>query len=207
MSPRRCTSTWRTATPPGCRVRSISAAKRSARSPLDLVPPDDERRGRGEVDADGAGDPDLAQRGHLLAEARADAERAGGVGEEALAAEPREGAREGVHLAAPVAGGPHAAEARVEGLVELVPEVVVVGAEPGAAHADVRRRRGRGERDVRGGGDGDGGRGGGGGVDVEEEEQGEEGEREEERARGQGRRRALGLVVRGHSCCCGGGGG
>ena len=60
MSPRRCTSTWRTATPPGCRVRSISAAKRSARSPLDLVPPDDERRGRGEVDADGAGDPDLA---------------------------------------------------------------------------------------------------------------------------------------------------
>lgn len=24
------------------------------------VPPDDERRGRGEVDADGAGDPDLA---------------------------------------------------------------------------------------------------------------------------------------------------
>ena len=32
LSPRRCTSTWRTATPPGCRVRSISAAKRSARS-------------------------------------------------------------------------------------------------------------------------------------------------------------------------------
>ena len=148
------------------------------------VAPDDERRGRGEVDADGVADADEAERRDLLAEARADAERAGGVGEElppAVVAEERgEGPGEGVHLAVPVAGGPDAAEARVERLVELVAEVVLVGAEPRAAHADVRRGRGRGVRD----GERDGRRWRGGGVGVEEEE-GEEGDEEEEEGAGE----------------------
>jgi len=58
LSPLRCTATWRKATPLGRRVRSPSAAKRSARS----RPPGQRAAGpgRGEVDADGAGDPDLA---------------------------------------------------------------------------------------------------------------------------------------------------
>lgn len=106
----------------------------------------DERRRRGQVDAERAPDAHLAQRGHLLAQARADAERAGRVGEEALVPEPREEARERVHLPLPVPRRPHPPEPRVQRLVQLVAEVVVVGTVPGPPHPDVRGRRGWGQR-------------------------------------------------------------
>lgn len=145
---------------------------------------EDERRGRREVDPDGVRHADEPERGDLLAQARADAERAGGVGEEVGGLEAGEDGGEGGDLAVPVAGGPDAAEARGERLGELVLEVVVVGAVGGGSppHPDVWGER-DGWEEERGGG----GWGGGGGVGVEEEEEeGEDQEEEEEGAAGLG---------------------
>lgn len=158
----------------------------------------DQRRRGGEVHADGAGDAEAAQGGDLLAEARADAERRGGVGEQALGGELGEEAGEDADLALPVAGRPHAAEAGVQRLVQLQLDVVVVGAE-GAPDANQRRRRRRRRRFRNRQGEN---RGGGFGLGVGGEEEAEEKEgREEEEKEGEGLEKGpLGDGVRHERC-------
>lgn len=148
LSPRRCTATWSTATPPGRSVRSTSAAKRSGYSAWSKTL----ENSKSKV-ASGKG---CAWKSPRATSGGAGAERAGRVGEEALVPEPREEARERVHLPLPVPRRPHPPEPRVQRLVQLVAEVVVVGTVPGPPHPDVRGRRGGGQRHGGGGGGGDG---------------------------------------------------
>ncbi|QHO59810.1 uncharacterized protein DS421_3g102110 [Arachis hypogaea] len=120
---------------------------------------------------DGVGDSHAPQGLDLLADARADAESLGGVVEKVFVLEFLEEAREDGDLAVPIARGPYFPELRVEGLVELVLYVGVVG---GVTGSDFEA------------GDSGGGDGGGGGRRVaglwlgEEVEEEEEGEGEEE---------------------------
>ncbi|KAK9108345.1 hypothetical protein Syun_024356 [Stephania yunnanensis] len=124
---------------------------------------EDQRRVGDEVDADGVEDADAVQGLDFLADAGADAEGLGAVGEEVGALEAGEEEGEDGDLALPVAGGPDAPELGVEGFVELAVDVGVVG---GVSGADAEA--------------------GGGGVVVvvvvvaEEEEEGEEDEGGEE---------------------------
>lgn len=103
------------------------------------VPPHNQRRGWHEVHADGVGHPDPPEGLHLLAHSGADAEGGGGVGEQVLTVEIAEEGGEDPDLAVPVAGGPDLAELGVEGFVELVVDVGVVG---GVAGSDLEVREG-----------------------------------------------------------------
>lgn len=85
------------------------------------------RRPGDEVDAEGVGDSDAAEGGDLLADAGAEAEGLGGIGEEAAAREAGEEGGEDADLAVPVAGGPDLAELGVEGFVKLVVDVGFIG--------------------------------------------------------------------------------
>ncbi|QHO03604.1 uncharacterized protein DS421_13g433570 [Arachis hypogaea] len=131
-----------------------------------------EGRERNKIYPDGVGDSHAPQGLDLLADARADAESLGGVVEKVFVLQFLEEAREDGDLAVPIARGPYFPELRVEGLVELVLYVGVVGGVTGS--------------DFEAGGGGDGGDGGGGGRRVaglwlgEEVEEEEEGEGEEE---------------------------
>ncbi|CAL9765763.1 unnamed protein product, partial [Musa acuminata subsp. burmannicoides] len=145
-------------------------------------------RRRRQVHPHGTDHADTPQGRHLLPHPCSDAERRGCVGDEALHGQVGEEAGEDAHLAVPVAGRPQAPEPRVEGLVQLPLDVVVVGAEA-RAHAD-----GGG-----GGGDGGGpGRAGcGGEEEMQEEEEGEE-EEEDEGLVGNGHGEGTELFRRGY---------
>ncbi|MED6168283.1 hypothetical protein PIB30_010341 [Stylosanthes scabra] len=91
-----------------------------------------EGRVRNKVDPEGVRHSHAPQGLHLLSDAGADAEGLGGVVEKLFLLELLEEAREDWDLAVPIARGPYLAELGVEGLVELVLYVGVVGGVAGS---------------------------------------------------------------------------
>lgn len=87
----------------------------------------DEGRPRHQIDPDRVVDADLPQGGDLLADPGPDRERLGGIREEAPPLQALEELGEHEDLAIPIPGGPDVLELRVQGLVELVLDVGIVG--------------------------------------------------------------------------------